>query len=492
MKRVLYVPIIVFLQLLYGGNVLAVQQAFLIQNSGWMEPFYTDARSEFKPLITALVEAVAEPGKAVTVLTFNQTTPQNESPTIVYNGAFGTGLRDVVRNLKLARKGEGNALADTDFNEAVAKTITGPFKSAPGILWIFTNNKNSPNNSTETAAHNRKFYNLVHAEPSITRSLAFPLSMPVKGHVYSANGLMVYALAYGTEADTHLQSIIAGQQLKKVITQQPAQLKPLDKDAIRLAPKSVINAPNTSATLGSDGHTLILDIDVSSHHPVVKIVTSMENRFYPYCIESATISARIEGKGWANNLPISPGKVEELSPGSVSPDVIVEIPIQAELPKIWSLTSLFDFGRQVRIPAVISIHLENQHLKIDNAFRTRLGEIFPGDPLPDVFVPPASVKESIASIPLLIRVNYPLFPLLIVIGGIIASLIMGIFLFSRTRSVDGYEIVVDGLSRRISLGRFAQQVIMDDTGQQLGVIRRRGGTPTVESVSPGHTVTIRG
>lgn len=196
--------------ILIAGNALAVQQAFLIQNSGWMEPFYTDVRSEFKPLISAIVEAVADPGKPVTILSFNQATPQNESPAIVYNGPIGASLREAIGTVKLARKGLGKTLADTDFNEAVTKTITGPFKGESGILWIFTNNKNSPNNSPETAAHNRDFYNLVHTEPSITRSLAFPLAMPVKGNLYSANGLMVYALAYGKEADTHLQSIVVG------------------------------------------------------------------------------------------------------------------------------------------------------------------------------------------------------------------------------------------------------------------------------------------
>lgn len=491
MRKLFFIQTIVMLLTLYCGKVQAVQQAFLIQNSGWMEPFYNDVRSEFKPLIIAIIEAVADPGKPVTVLTFNQTTPQNQSPTIIYNGTIGTGLREAVGNIRLARKGNGKAFADTDFNEAVAKTIKGPFGGTPGILWIFTNNKNSPNNSPETAARNREFYRLVHTEPSITRSIAFPLSMPVKGNMYSANGVMIYALSYGTEADAQLQSIIAGPHLKEVITQQPAHLKPLNKDALLLVPKSVMNAPNTSASLGADGRTLLLDIDVSSRQPVVKIVCRMDNLFYPYRIVTANVSAQIEGKGWTNNLSVSPEKIEDLAPGGGTSDVIVEIPIRADLPKIWSLTSLFDFGRQVRIPSEIRILLKNQQLKIDDTFRNRLSEIFPGDPLPDVFVPPASVQESVATIPLLIRVNYPLWPLLVAIGFIIVLLIASIFLFSRSRSVGSYEIMVDGLSRRISLRRFSRQVIIDDAGQQVGIIKRQGGKPTVELVSTGHTLSIR-
>ena len=103
MKKVI-LTIIFILAILCSQKVEAVQQAFLVQNSGWMEPFYTDARSEFKPLIVAMIEAVADPGKPVTVLTFNQTTPQNQSPTVIYSGTIGTSLRQAVGNIKLARK----------------------------------------------------------------------------------------------------------------------------------------------------------------------------------------------------------------------------------------------------------------------------------------------------------------------------------------------------------------------------------------------------
>ena len=35
-----------------------IQQAFLVQNSGWMEPFYTDPNSQFKPLISAVANSL--------------------------------------------------------------------------------------------------------------------------------------------------------------------------------------------------------------------------------------------------------------------------------------------------------------------------------------------------------------------------------------------------------------------------------------------------
>jgi hypothetical protein len=58
--------------------------------------------------------------------------------------------------------------------------------------------------------------------------------------------------------------VLASDRLGQVLTQKPAQLKPLDRDAIRLVPKLVQNAPNTTASLARDGRSLVLDIDVGS------------------------------------------------------------------------------------------------------------------------------------------------------------------------------------------------------------------------------------
>ena len=97
------------------------------------------------------------------------------------------------------------------------------------MLWIFTNNKNSPNNDAQTRERNRDFYNLLHKEPSISKTLAFPLHMPVKGQLFEAQGLMVYALAYGEPAAKALDAIMAQGRLSKVLTKPPARLKPVDQ-----------------------------------------------------------------------------------------------------------------------------------------------------------------------------------------------------------------------------------------------------------------------
>src|SRR5439155_652596 len=129
----------------------AVPQVFLVQNSGWMDPFYSDPRSQFKLLVEAVITAVADSNETVTVSAFNQ-------------------------------------------------------------------------------------------------------AVPVEGKAYRANGLMVYALAYGQAAEDRLVELVSG-PVRKVLTEKPARLKPLDQDAVALIPGEVRNAPSTRVTLAKDGRT---------------------------------------------------------------------------------------------------------------------------------------------------------------------------------------------------------------------------------------------
>ena len=110
------------------NHVHAMQHAFLVQNSGWMEPFYIDPASQFKPLASAVIRLVAAPEDQVFISAFNQTSGDNKSPVLLSQGT-GSGDPDkVLGKLAIAVKSKSGALADTDFQEAVAKVITDQFR----------------------------------------------------------------------------------------------------------------------------------------------------------------------------------------------------------------------------------------------------------------------------------------------------------------------------------------------------------------------------
>src|SRR5688572_22027725 len=99
------------------GPVNEIRQVFLVQNSGWMEPFYVDASSPLRPFVYNLVSKSNLKGVPVVVASFNQEgqVAGRHSPEILFEGPFEkSGVRDAIDRIDLPRKKSG-AYADADF-----------------------------------------------------------------------------------------------------------------------------------------------------------------------------------------------------------------------------------------------------------------------------------------------------------------------------------------------------------------------------------------
>jgi hypothetical protein len=429
---VVFMRALTILALLCGaGSAWATPHVFLVQNSGWMEPFYSDPASPFKPLVTELALAVAQPGDALVLAAFNQSQPNAPSPRALVSTTVDKGTRSAVTRalagLDTAHKA-GGALADTDLGEAVSAAMTQALGGRDGIVWLVTNNRNSPNNDQATAQRNREFYQLIHQGGKIRTALAFPLRMPVKGEHYRANGLMVYAFAIGENGARALDGLLASGAVRKIITEPPARLKPLDRDTVRLVPRKVENAPGVTFAMGRNG-VLRADVAPNAAAPSAKIAWHLENTMYPYTIVSATLSARskLGGEDRAVTLGSSRGSTQvlALAPGKPQPlGSTLQLPV-AQLPGKWSMAAFKSAGSAYVLPGTIEVHLADQKLALSQGFKERMTELFPGDPLPEIFTPPAQVQASTAVLPIEVRVHYGSAPLVAAGGGLLALLAAG-------------------------------------------------------------------
>jgi hypothetical protein len=479
------------LLLLPTAALAGVPQAFLIQNSGWMEPFYTDPKSSLKPLVAAIVEAVADPGDEIYVSAFSQSTDYNESPKRVYPNAQNIPPRQAIAALGLARKGLAGALADTDFQEAVSRVVLDQFHGKPGIIWIVTNNRNSPGNDQDTARRNQEFYDLLHNEPGIARTLAYPLAMPVYGKIYpKAQGLMVYALAYGRLAEGRLLELVEQPRLKNVLTGLPVRLKPLDRDSVRLSPRQIVDAPGVKIRLAEDRKTSILEVDASSRQPSVTIQAELENLFYPYRINAAKLSARFVGDNIEYPLHMVPETIRALSPGGKQ-ELSVSFPIPySQIPSIWSLSQFKRLGTQLILSGVIEITLDDQQLALGTKFVSQLQENFPNDPISSTFAPSKNVQRSSVSVPLSIRVNYPVYPIVMLIGlGFSLLAVIGL-VWRRLSRPWPVVVIVDGAARKLLLKPLQTVPVMAGQGEAVGEIKRGLFGPKIVRVAAGHRIQL--
>jgi hypothetical protein len=248
-----------------------------------------------------------------------------------FRGTDAGQITQSIRNIHLARKPSG-AYADTDFREALVSTITEYTPGQPALIWLVTNNRNSPNNSPETALKNKQFYTFLQETPEITRIVAYPLQLAVVGQSrrdYSANGLMVYGLAYGEAAEAVLRQMLDS---KRVFGQaNVARLKPLDAEALTFVPKSVDTPSVTVRLSDQDKKTLILTMPADSQTRSARLTGKLRNDFYPYDIASATPTLNATGflreGGTGLNAQLKAPDSLNIAVGDVSPDVSVDLQI---------------------------------------------------------------------------------------------------------------------------------------------------------------------
>ncbi len=485
----------------------AASHVFLVQNSGWMEAFYTDPASQYKPLVTEVVLAAVQPGDALVLASFNQSQPGAPSPkallaTKVDKAPPRAAVHEALAPLAVAKKPGSTALADTDLGEAVSSAIGTALGNKPGLVWLFTNNKNSPNNDQATSKRNREFYALIHHGAAIRKALAFPLHMPVKGR-YGANGLMIYVFAIGDEGARDLDALLHSGRLQQVVTETPARLKPLDQDTVRLTPVKVENVPGVAFSTQANG-VLRADIDAgaqgatrqAAHGPggqpgnAARIGWRLENTVYPYTITSARLQARSLLAGAQTPILLGADAVAGLAPGKPQPlSSAMQLPV-AHLPGKWSLDAVKAAGSAAVLPGAIEVTLAEQKLELSQAFRQRMASLFPGDPLPDIFTPPEQVQGSRAVLPLEVRIRYGVGPLVGLLGGAAALLAGAVALAmaaTRTRKV---WVTVEGEPRVVHAKPGTVQPLHDRAGNKVADLKTSMFGATLTDLRQGAQVRL--
>jgi hypothetical protein len=224
--------------------------------------------------------------------------------------------------------------------------------------------------------------------------------------------------------------------------------------------------------------------------PTVTIQAKLENLFYPYVIQQAIIEAALLSGKERMPVRVEPTAVKHLQPGAEQPvEVSFSLPM-AQVPSAWSVQALTAMGKQVLLPLTVEMGLTGQHLALSEGFADKLRELFPGDPISEMFTPPNSVKASHVRVPLLVRIQYPLTPVLALVGALLA-VVGGLAALSLSSSSSKrYEVVVDGKKRNVMLKPFASLAITDGEGRSVGAIKRCFGRPHVVSMVEGHSVSL--
>ncbi len=445
-----------------------VKQVYLIQNSGWMDAFYSDPTSQFRAAVEYAISSTAG-ASPIVIASFNQgdQVPGEASPHPLYAGPFSPPAASAaLKQLAVAKKANG-AWADTDFAGALLGAITRPdmLGQQPGIIWIFTNNMNSPDNSQAVLDNTLGFYRELQTSSAITRIVAFPVPMKLEGERYSAAGFILYGIAYGEAAAQALAAHVAeGAPLRRAYPAAPGLLKPLDRQAVTLefdaAPVNGISVYSQNGVLFFSG----LSAEQPSPVTLIARVRSLQDTLV---IEQATVSARWLYAGTGDRPPppvvatISPAEIKELGARQLSEPLQITV----TFPPV-SASGVMDEIQH--IDGFMEIDLTGLRYGLDPAFASNAALVFGGPEMveaSELFNAHRNIDQAATSIPIRMTVEFSPWPLAMLAGSIIAGLaaLSGLawWLFaSRTQAV-----LVNGERMKVRVSSFGSKTVFDGLGR---------------------------
>lgn len=445
---------------------------FLIQNSGWMEPFYADDRpAKFDRLVAGFIERVTPRGAPVVIASFNREgeIPGEHSPAILFRGtAENSAIESAVAEVQLAY-GPGKRLVNSDYHEALVNAIRNILGARPGAIFMITNNKSAPV-GTETiedkgvASRTEAFNALLKNSAAVARVVAWPVPLAVRGR-FAENGLVFYGVAYGEAASPLLKRRSELPSVQQWMGDPPVRLKPLALDPLVL---SLTPGSQEKTRWYADASGNVHIDGVASGGDLVRMAGALTNTHYPYVIRSARLVA-----SWTPSAPaqatvesvISPSNISDLAPFATLSGVGIGLRVSSAQRRRW-------LDDRAEVPGTFSIKLVDLKLGLSPAFAQKMRSLFgngaaPSPQVPDALPPQtpkiffayASIDRAMMQIPLTLGITFFPWPLIVLIGGALGVLapLIGLAWFGTREQV--FSIPLDGEARAVGLRPFQTKEI---------------------------------
>lgn len=467
-------------------------EVYLIQDSGWMEPFYADKTSQFRDVVAHLVDTTRLVGVPTVIASFDQDGQivGHRSPKQVFAGLYDrNNVEEAIASILPPRRANGK-YADSDFFGALKGAITSLLGGRQGIIWMVTNNKDSPNNDQKVLENTQKFYSDLRQSQFIRRIIAFPIRMPVHGPHYDEHGFIIYGIAYGATAARALSFLTSdGQPIRRLFTAPPVRLKPLDQDPLRLE-LSLQRTGGITADL--EAGTLTIH-DIPSSGARVTLSGRLINSYYPQEVTTAQLSSAVAA---ARTAPapmvaqLNPISIRHLSPGAAIENVTIDL----QFPRVPRGSIFKDYEEE---DGYLLIRLANAKLTLSEDFVRRMKDVFGVDILmrdqaalrasgvPAVMFDYQRVNEATTAVPIRLIYKFSPWPLILaIVGGLIALAVLlgGAVLMLMPRK---YTVTIGGSNIQVRLRPFEKRTVQTPTGARAVIRGAFVGKPAVRPLSEG-------
>ena len=482
-----------------AGAATAPREVYLIQNSGWMEPFYLDPHSPFTPLLHAFITASALPDAQVTIASFNQAGQLGNlpSPLPLFSGALTeAALNETLPKIGLPRRSDGK-YTDADYNGALSDAISKLLSRDPGVIWMVTNNKNSRSNDQHVVENTNRFSTLLAGSDAISSIVAYPIRLPAQGPTFSEKGLVIYGIAYGADAASWLEQATKGAAMQQLLVAKPVRLKPLERDPVAL---TLTGAGSGGLHLRSAGGGILVDGLAGGTTGSIDIPGRLTSSYYPQVIEQAHLRAEWVGKPGdpAVSATITPEAISGMGPDETLDGVHVVLSV-APVVRAPGLAGLLEGSRQVH--GLLRLQLTDVRLGLQQGFVDKMRDLFDTNAeavgkqmggggqatlpsaLPAVFLGHQAVAAAATDIAVTFGVTFSPWPLVLLVAGaaLAVLLLLGLLLAcvrERTR-----EVQVGADTIRVPVRAFRSTTVRSPGGTRATVTGRLMGPPKVVTIA---------
>ncbi len=504
MGRALLAGAVVVMLLMAGAEAqTAPREVYLIQNSGWMEPFYLDPHSPFVPLLHAFINASALPHARVTIASFNQAGQLGDlpSPLPLFSGALTeAALGETIGKIGLPRRADGK-YTDADYNGALSDTIAKLLSRDPGVIWMVTNNKNSRSNDQHVVENTSRFSSMLTSSDFISSIVAYPLRLPAQGPTFSEKGLVIYGIAYGAEAAAWLQQATGSAAMQRLLVAKPVRLKPLAENPLALTLAGAGSNGIHLARAGAGAETgIVIDGLPGGSENSIDIPARLTSSYYPQVIDQAHLQAEwipADG-GQAIAATIAPGTISGMGPDETLDGVHIKLVVPA-VPRAPGLAGLLQGG--ARRHGLLRLQLTDVHLGLQQAFVDKMRDLFDTNAeavskqmgsgrqdqlpaaLPAVFLGHEAVAAAATDVPVSLGIVFSAWPLVLLIAAIVLALLLaGVLLLACLRE-RSYKILVGTETMTVLLRPFRSMTLRSRSGTRVTVTGRLVGQPKVVTIA---------
>lgn len=376
---------------------------YLLDNSASMYDGYPQPKSGpqsyyyrrpvFQAFLKELIELTCKPNDTISIITFNRVTNVVQSPIKASQLRIDL-LLPPYGKLDVIGATSPEDIKSTRMPDALEQLLA-ELGGRQALIWLLTDNI-ADSGASQEAEDTRKFYSLLANNKQIQMVYAYPIKHE---GINNLSSLMLYAIVAATEKPLEVEELtrweeeyISTKQLEKFMQGKPFQMKPLERNTLRLKLRDELRLDAVDENSPLSGTVEIVISSRFNYH----VITSAKLELVASDLQPERDSiSKISGSDFSFS-PQQPYKIKSLKPRSEETFVVTFTTPQVSInPSRNNYSTLFKdiFDEEFSMQGTLTARVKDVQLQLE--LPDKMKGIFGTADIPEIFRPQAVDMEEL-------------------------------------------------------------------------------------------------